>query len=543
MWISISLVLIQVFVNVQLVYWSKRFFDALQNIDKNAFIKELSFFAIIAFSAISLAMIRIFTMERYLLSWREWMTGKYINKWLSNYSFYGLKLLKKEVDNPDQRISRDVDEFTQISIILFLDGLKNFVSIVTFIAILWNLSYVFSIKLFGQDIKIYGSFVWAALIYSVIGTYLTKYIGKPLAALLFATEKKEATFRFSLIRVRENAEPISFYKAIGFEEIFLLKSFSHIVKNIKQIINRRIQITCLITFYEQLAIILPYVLTFTLFFAKKITLGGIMQIARSFGQLHDSSSWFISSYEQLALLRAAVGRLEQFSESLDLWTMHFNKKEIKIKQHGKTFKVEELKLELPHGQTLFEIDKINIKGKSYLIEGKSGIGKTTLFKALSGLWVSGKGKITLPHNKKIMFISQKNYMPIGALKFCFSYPLPDLKEEKKLKDLMKTVGLNQLIEKLNDEEEWGHILSLGEQQKVAILRAILTQPDIIFLDEATSAMDSKSKEVVYDLLKTKLKKAQIISIGHEKYLRKFHEEIISIKDEKVEIKKAKAVSS
>jgi putative ATP-binding cassette transporter len=258
-------------------------------------------------------------------------------------------------------------------------------------------------------------------------------------------------------------------------------------------------------------------------------------IGTSFDHVHESSSWFISSYATLSLFKAVVGRLGQFSDSLDFWTASCEKKEIKIRRGGKSIKIEDLRLDLPCGSSLLKIDKMDIKGQSYLIEGKSGVGKTTFFKALSGLWILGGGKITLPHKKSTLFISQKSYMPIGQLKLCFTYPATELREPKKLKDLMKIVGLERLVHRLEEEEEWGHVLSLGEQQKVAILRAILIKPDIIFLDEATSAIDRKSKDTIYNLLKSKLKNTKIISIGHERYLRNFHEELISITDEGIEI--------
>jgi putative ATP-binding cassette transporter len=410
-------------------------------------------------------------------------------------------------------------------------------TLLTFTVLLWQISHVFSIKIFGYTVRVHGYLVWIAFIYTIVGTGLIKHVGKKLAGLLFAQEKREANFRFSLIRVRENAEPISFYKAVKFEKISLLKSFDEIIKNTRQVISKRSQIACFSAFYGQIALILPFVLTFSFFFAKKITLGGVIQISSAFDHVNKASSWIINSYQSISLLQAVTGRLEQFSESLDLWTISYNKNKIKIIRRGKDLKIEKLELHLPSGHRLLAIDKLHIKGKSYLIEGRSGLGKTTFFKALSGLWVSGVGKITLPHNKKILFISQKNYMPIGKLKFCFTYPLTESAEHKDLTYLMKRVGLDHLIDKLEEEGEWGHVLSLGEQQKIAILRAIIIKPDVIFLDEATSAMDRKSKETVYNLLKTKLKKTKIISIGHERYLRRFHNEIIAIKDDGIEIKK------
>ena len=266
--ILISLMFAEVFIHVLLASWSQRFFDALQNFDKSSFLKEILVFTYLAFSYVALGLTKFFTQSRYLLKWREYMTDNFINKWLGDYSFYGLKLLKKEVDNPDQRISQDISEFTETFLSLLLGLLDSLTTLCSFIVILWNLSYVFTVDIFGHNVKIYGSFVWIALIYSGIGTYFTQYLGAPLSSLLFTQEKNEATFRFSLIRVRENAEPIAFYKAINFEKIILLRNFAKIVENAKRVINKGMQISILVSVYGQISYILPYLFTFALFFSK-----------------------------------------------------------------------------------------------------------------------------------------------------------------------------------------------------------------------------------------------------------------------------------
>ena len=525
--------LFHVYLLVRFNQWYSTFYNTLQNLDKSGFKKQLLVFAVLALIYVANALIKITIRLWYSLEWRNWMTNHYLNKWTKNNTYYTSKIFDQEVDNPDQRISQDIKEFSDFTIDLFLGFLTAVTTLVSFVVILWGVSGVFKINIFQYHFNIHGYFVWIALIYALLGTYFTHKIGRPLSDLLFKQEKKEADFRYQLVRLRENAESTAMYNAIDFEKDGMLEKFKKILSNTKHIIFRQMKITTFVSFYEQIAIILPILVASPKYFLKQITLGGLMQISNAFGEVKTALSWLITSYTTIANLRAVIERLDGFDKSLALSYELAKKTELRFLNDKNNILIKDLEVSLPSNELLFNCKNLTLDKSSYLIMGKSGVGKSSLFKTLRGLWPFTEGEVYFPQNAKVMFVPQKIYMPLGELKKAIAYPkIKDICNDTII-ELLKKFDLKHLIEKLSTVDEWSRVLSSGEQQKLAILRCILNKPDIVFLDEATSALDVINEKIVYETLKENLKGLTIISIAHKDTLKRFHESILVLQDGKL----------
>ena len=535
----ISLIIFElftVFLIVRFNQWYAEFYNSLQDLNKEKFKQQLLFFTILAAIYISNALLKIALKMWYSMEWRSWMTSKYLNLWLVNHNYCVTKILGKEVDNPDQRISQDISEFATIMVSLFLGVLNAITTIISFIAILWSLSDLLEFNILGIEIKLHGYLVWVALLYSLLGTCCIHWLGKSLSELLFKQEKKEADFRYQMIRIRENAESIAIYNAIDFEKNGALGKFALIIKNTKNIIFRQMKITSFVSFYQQFALILPFIVLAPRYFIGKITLGVLMQIVDSFRRMEEALSWIISSYTDIANLSAIIGRLEGFGTSINFSDSLIQDKKLNfINNREGNVIFENLKIYLPDNKLLLSCDNLQLRKARYLITGISGSGKSTLLKTMRNLWPYAKGNISFPDNATAMFIPQKTYMPLGSLRSALSYPLIQYNNDNDIQRLLVLLGLQHLQDKLDEISEWSRILSLGEQQKLAFIRCILNKPDMVFLDEATSALDLLSEKAAYELLTKNLPDKLIVSIAHKNTLTAYHDVVITIKDKLLQI--------
>ncbi len=515
-----------VYLSVRLTKWSGTFYDALQNLDKVEFQKQILVFAILAFIFIITSLLKTVSRLWYSLEWRIWKTENIVNKWIKGNNYYIAKAINKEIDNPDQRIANDIKEFSTISIELFLGIIQAVTTLISFIIILWSLSGVFEFKLYKYTINIPGYLVWVALIYALLGTYLTHKIGRPLSEILFKGEKKEADFRYQLIRTRENAEAIAMYGAGEFEKDGIMQKFTKIVKNTKKMIFREMKIISFVSFYNQTAIILPILVLAPRYFAAAITLGVLMQTIKAFDEIKTALSWMIESYINIATLKAVVERLYGFQNSIEKCEEENKKNEVQIKFEGSNIQLKNLEICLPNGEKILEKTTDKIIKNNYILKGENGSGKSTIFRTLKGIWPYSSGEIIYPKNSKIMFIPQKGYMPYGKLRLALIYPLLEYKNTQYIEHLLESIGLNKLKILLNKENEWERILSGGEKQKIAIIRSIINRPDILFLDESFSSMDEKSEIISLNLLNQELKNTTIILITHKnKAIPKFNKVI------------------
>ena len=527
----IALNLFAVWLNVRLNTWNNNFYNALQQYNWNEFWRQFGIFGIIAFALIVDAVYSLYLRQILHIRWRRWLTEYFLHRWLDDQQYYRMQLDQSVTDNPDQRISDDLDSFATMSLGLSLGLLSSFVTLVSFLSILWVLSGALIVPLGGgAKISIPGYMVFAALIYAVAGTFLTRWIGYPLVRLGFNQQRYEADFRFSLVRLRENAENVAFYGGEARELDTFQTRFGRIIENWWGIIRRRKKLTWLTTGYGQLAVVFPFIVAAPRYFNKVIQLGGLMQIASAFGQVQDSLSFIISSYTEIAQYQAVVQRLSGFGERMDeITAQRRGVQPIAIERGGVGVEVEALDLNLPDGSPLrHDLALAAGPGNALLITGQSGAGKSTLLRALAGLWPFGRGRVRVADGDAL-FLPQRPYLPLGTLADALAYPraAAGLAREN-LVEALRAVGLPQLAERLDEEGNWAQRLSIGEQQRLAFARVLLARPEIVFLDEATSALDEAAEMSLYRLLRDASWQPTIVSVGHHRTLRRFHDTIVDL---------------
>jgi vitamin B12/bleomycin/antimicrobial peptide transport system ATP-binding/permease protein len=527
----IALNLFAVWLNVRLNTWNNDFYNALQQYNWSEFWRQFGIFGIIAFALIVDAVYSLYLRQILHIRWRRWLTEHFLHRWLDDQQYYRMQLDQSVTDNPDQRISDDLDSFATMSLGLSLGLLSSFVTLVSFLSILWVLSGALTVPLGGgARINIPGYMVFAAVIYAVAGTFLTRWIGYPLVRLGFNQQRYEADFRFSLVRLRENAENVAFYGGEARELDTFQTRFGRIIENWWGIIRRRKKLTWLTTGYGQLAIVFPFIVAAPRYFNKVIQLGGLMQIASAFGQVQDSLSFIISSYTEIAQYQAVVQRLSGFGERMDeITAQRQGVQPIAIERGGVGVEVEALDLNLPDGSPLrHDLALAAGPGNALLITGPSGAGKSTLLRALAGLWPFGRGRVRVADGDAL-FLPQRPYLPLGTLADALAYPraAAGLAREN-LVEALRAVGLPQLAERLDEEGNWAQRLSIGEQQRLAFARVLLARPEIVFLDEATSALDEAAEMSLYRLLRDASWQPTIVSVGHHRTLRRFHDTIVDL---------------
>jgi putative ATP-binding cassette transporter len=390
--------------------------------------------------------------------------------------------------------------------------------------------------MFGSEFAIPGYLVWGALIYAVFGTALTQWIGSPLVNLDFQQQRFEADFRFNLVRVRENSEQIALLQGESAERQRLSERFGRVVENWYGIMSRTKRLTAFTRSYSQAAVIFPYILVAPAYFADKIQLGGMMQTASAFSSVQTALSFFVSVYRTMAEWRAVVARLDGFEMAIgSAATLATRPDSIHVVPSTGSDKIdlEQLLVRLPNGTPLVSADRFSIRGhERTLVTGPSGAGKSTLFRAIAGIWPFGSGSIAVPAKATLMMLPQRPYFPVGSLKAAIVYPAeaaaysPD-----QVGDVLIAVGLPQLASRLEEEGHWNRVLSLGEQQRLGLARALLHAPQFLFLDEATASLDEASEAELYGLLEAKLQATTIVSIGHRATLKGFHRRhVVLIRD-------------
>lgn len=531
----VVLTMAAVYMTLLLNDWFNEFYSALQNYDSGAVYHGLVRFTAIAFGHIAFSVYAYYLQQTLALRWRRWMTEKYLSRWTARQMFYRLEMFSGgRSDNPDQRISEDINLFTSRTLSFMAGLLRAVTTIFCFIFVLWSLSEPLSFTLFGSTFRVYGYLVWTALAYSVIGTWLTHKVGHKLVGLNFLQQKLEADFRYAMVRLRETSESVAFYHGGGEEKKILEGRFHKLLVNTVYIIRKQKQLSWLTNSYGQIAIIFPFVVAAPRYLSRNISLGGLMQVANCFGKVQESMSYFVDVYASLAEWMSCVERLLTFDEHMDRMAEETEGKEKKLaRKEGEALTLSHVNVFLPDGKPLLTGLSCTIEeGERVILKGPSGSGKSTLLRLLAGLWPYGEGEIHLPSSQNSLFIPQKPYMPIGTLKEAALYPRGEGKEEE-LKKLMETCGLASWAVHLEDEGDWSHILSLGEQQKLAFVRIFITRPRWVFLDEATSAMDEETENRLYRLLSS-LPGITLISVGHRSTLDKYHTRVLRIREGRLE---------
>jgi vitamin B12/bleomycin/antimicrobial peptide transport system ATP-binding/permease protein len=524
----IALNLTTVGINVILSFWNRAFYNSLQDKDWDSFISLLLLykrtpdgsimpgFCLVAALYVTVAVFRIYLNQWLRIRWRRWLTERFLGEWLGGQAYWRISLTAGSADgygtdNPDQRIADDLNEFTTETLSLSLGLLSSVVSLFSFVAILWGLSG--PLTLLGFTIP--GYMVWLALVYAAIGTALTHLIGRPLAALNFRQQRVEADFRFSLARLRENMEGIALLGGEAVEKQALSARFAAVMANWWQIMHRTKLLTSVTAGYGQISVIFPIIIAAPRYFAGQIPLGALTQTSSAFGHVEGSLSWFVNAYASLAGWRATVERLAAFDRAIG--AARAMTSGVRLDDgRSDAYELDEVNVALPDGQELLEIRNLSLaKGEPLTIVGRSGLGKSTLFRAIAGIWPFGSGQVRRPQSATRMFLPQRPYIPLGTLRHALTYPSPaSAHEDETIRTALREVGLGNFEPRLDVEEPWTQRLSGGEQQRLAFARALLAKPDWLFLDEATSNLDLEAEAELHALLKRRLPATTTVSISH-----------------------------
>ncbi len=506
--------------------WYNGFYNSIQNKDYETFKTQLGFFAVLAFGFIVIAVYQSYLRQMLQIRWRRWLTGVFLEDWLANRCYYRIELKGQGTDNPDQRIQEDLQVFTESTLNLALEFMNSVVTLFSFVAILWGLSGAFGFTVFGHDIHVPGYMVWCALVYAIVGTWLTHKLGRPLIGLNYQQQRYEADMRYGLVRLRENAEGVAFYRGEDDERKVLQHRFSFVVDNFLSLMNYRKRLTWFTAMYSQLATIFPFVVAAPRFFAGKIQLGDLMQTASAFGRVQESLSWFIDSYNQLATWKATVDRLTSFHEAIqDAASAAADPKSIGVEVGSdNVIAARDLHVALPDGRALLGQVECTLRpGQHVLLSGPSGSGKSTLFRALAGIWPFGHGRVQVPPGATTLFLPQRPYLPLGSLRDVVAYPRgAQAVSDAEISTALSHCGLEHLAANLDEEHRWSQRLSPGEQQRLAFARVLINKPDWLFLDEATSALDEEFERKVYTLVRELLPDTTLISIAHRPGVAGFH---------------------
>jgi vitamin B12/bleomycin/antimicrobial peptide transport system ATP-binding/permease protein len=519
----IGLELSIVALNVMFNAWNARFYNAIEAKDWESFQFELLLFCGLAALFIAAAVYQLYLQLWLRIRWRQWMTERYLVQWLRDGTHYRMRLTGDVADNPDQRIAEDLELFAERAIAIGIGFLGAIATLASFVTILWRLSDQAATPYLGV---IPGYLVWIALLYAIGGTLITHLIGHPLVRLNFNQQRYEADFRYHLVRIRENGEQVALLAGEDAERAGLGDRFARLVANFRLIMTARKRLTWFTAGYDQVSIVFPYVVVSPAFFAGTIPLGVLTQTASAFGQVQTAFSFFVNAYSQLAEWRAVTERLIGFEDSMQQAERLQATSQIVLSEDPKAaLSIDDLKLRLPSGVSIVSADDVVIApDESVLVTGRSGSGKSTLFRAIAGIWPFGSGKIALGKGKTLMVLPQRPYLPFGRLDAALTYPNPPTSfTATQLAEVLDAVRLEKLVPRLDQEASWPHVLSQGEQQRISLARAILSKPDVLLLDESTSALDEAAEADLYRLLEDRLPGATLISIGHRKTLHAQHE--------------------
>ncbi|SFK37620.1 ABC transporter ATP-binding protein/permease [Falsiroseomonas stagni] len=515
---------------VVLTYWQRAFYNALEAKDAATFWSLLFLggeadgtwfpgFTVVAIAYILIAVYQLYLRQALQIRWRRWLTKDYLDRWLADRAYYRIALTDPATDNPDQRLADDLRLFVDDTLSLGLGLMNSIVTLFSFILVLWSLSG--PLEVFG--ITIPGYMVWVAILYSVIGTWLAHLIGRPLIRLNFLQQRVEADFRYALVRLRDNVEGVALHQGEADEKRGLLTRFNALTENWWGIMTATKRLTFFTAGFTQVASIFPIVVAAPAYFAGRIPLGGLIQTSSAFGQVQGALSWFVDNYARLTEWRATVERLTGFRRAIEVARAATDGVRA-LPGADPAVVLDDVTISLPGGRVLMQGASLRLeKGEAVLITGASGSGKSTLFRALAGIWPFGQGTAHIPDGARALFLPQRPYLPLGSLRRAVCYPLDAATvPDDAVREALSAAGLPHLLDRLDEEDAWDRRLSGGEQQRLAIARALLVKPDFLFLDEATASLDPAGEEALYRLVAERLPGTAVLSIAHRPAVAQFH---------------------
>ena len=506
--------------------WYKAMYNALQKMEESIFWIQMIVFCVLATVHMANVLLTYYLTQRFTIQWRTWLNEQMVEKWTNNQAYYKTQYVYNQLDNPDQRIQQDVQSYVSSSISFATGVISAVVSIVAFTIILWGLAGPMTIA----GITISHAMVYFVFMYVLVTSVFAFKIGRPLINLNFANERLTANYRYSLIRIKEYAESIAFFRGEKMEKSVLFQQFDRIIQNVWQMVFRTLKLSGFNFVVSQVSVIFPFIIQASRYFSKQIELGDLIQTAQAFGKVQSALSFFRNSYDDFAGYRAVLDRLTGFHTAIEQANQAAN---IVIQPTENAVEFENLTVNKPTGEALIKNLNLHLpQGSSLLIKGPSGSGKTTLLRTIAGLWAYSEGTVHCPQHD-VLFLSQKPYLPQGRLIDALFYPqvAPEDVDLAKAAQIMQQVQLGHLAEKLTQENDWTRVLSLGEQQRLSFARVLMHKPLAAFLDEATASMDEGLEDAMYRLLREELPQTTIISVGHRSTLQTHHQQHLLINPE------------
>ena len=518
--VLLLLVVLSVRINLLLSYNTNDLYTALQNLDSGAFWRALGIFAVIAVISVAESLVTYYVGQSFVIRLWEDLNARFLGDWLGDRVYHRSRFSPTQVDNPDQRIQEDITDFAKTSYSLSIGpsgAVSALVTIPSFTIVLWQLSGPLTV--FGVEIPRAMTFI--AFLYVIVATVFAFRIGKPLVRLNFLNQGLSAFYRYGLVRVRDNAENIAFSRGEPLERRTLDARFGDVIANYWRIVVRTLKFQGFNLAVSQVAVVFPIVIQAPRFFARAISLGDVQQTAQAFSQVHDALSFFRNAYDQFAAYRAVLDRLtglldaDQEARQLPV---------VDVTDRATGVVVRDLTVNKPDGETLVRDLSLELgRAESLLVTGRSGTGKTTLLRSLADLWPYSTGRVERPVGDGAVFLAQQPYLPLGTLRTALAYPGgAEAVSDDEAARVLRATSLAHLVDRVDDEELWWRTLSPGEQQRVGFARLLIARPAVVFLDEATAALDEGLEHDLYTLLRRELPDLVLVSVGHRSSLEAFH---------------------
>ena len=518
----VSLTLFSVRLSLVHSTWYNNMYTALQEFNQTVFWEQMILFCFIAGFSVAAALISYYLNQRFSINWIEWLNTELLEKWMDKRAYYKSQYIGNNLDNPDQRIQQDIQSYVKTTLSLSTGVIDAVTSMISYTILLWGLAGPMTLL----GIEIPRAMVYLVFAYVIFTTLIAFWLGKPLIRLNFANEKLNANYRYSLIRVKEYAESIAFYAGEKVEKSRLYKQFRAVIDNMWDIVFRALKFSGFNLVVSQISVVFPLLIQVGRYFEKQIKLGDLMQTLQVFGKLHSNLSFFRNTYDSFAEYKATLDRLTGFHYSVETAQ---KQSKTDITDHPTDVIFQHLSVKSPMGKILIKDLNLTLtQGNSLLIQGQSGVGKTTLLRTIAGLWSYAEGKIFCPQHNTL-FLSQRPYLPQGNLLTALYYP--DTTENvdlAKITRVLEQVQLAHLQDRLEQEQDWSRILSLGEQQRLAFARLLLHKPKVAFLDEASASLDEGMEHAMYRLIREELPNTTIISVGHRSTLVPLHQQQLEL---------------
>lgn len=515
---AVSLELGTVFGNVLLSDGQRRIFDALEARAAGDFGLALTFFFGAAILTLFAATYRIYLRQALEVHWREFLTGDYVRRWVGAPAYWQAELHHGTIDNPDQRISEDIRDFVASALGLSLSLLSAIVTLASFGGILWRLSGRWRFEVGGSEFQIPGLMMWVAIIYALLAMWVTHLVGRRLVSINFNRLRCEADFRYGLVRFRDHAEAVVLARGERVEQQSLTARFGYVVTNFWQLIRAQRNLTLLTQGIGHANSIIPLLIAAPSFFGGYLTLGMVAQVRVAYAEVSGALTWFVNAYQEIARWRANIERLTSFADVMAMTAAEVDPGRAGLRvltASEPVLRLSDVRLEAPGGRVLLTDASGTIRaGERVAILGPAGAGKTTLFRAIAGLWPFGAGRIEVPDDARILFVSQHAYLPIGTLRAAVTYPAePTAFPHERIVEVLRLLGLDYLESHLDEVDQWEQRLSGAEQQRLALARVFVHQPDWLFLDEVTSALDESTEKHVYQLLAQRLPNVTVVAVA------------------------------